>query len=391
MPLDSSISDPPNNRNGLSALREGLVLLAAAFAVLLGLDGLIFRIGPYDRILEPDSTAGQFELVLRRELDAQKDYGDNLVAALGNSRMSVYPREAAKVASRTGYYIRLAGLAGTEARAWYYMMRDLDPTARRYRAVVIGVNEFDDEDVYDEGNDLRVVHYAVAHLRFADIPEFVGSFSDPVARWEALRGSVFKGYTYQADLQAFLEHPQKRLAYVKLSNSGYPHWTWDYVEEKKNLVGLDIDWSNFHITFPPNADEDQRATVRNFLALPPRPQEGKAAAFRKYWMGKLIDRYRNSRTKVIFVRLPRGAIVRPAGLVKTTSSTIRDFASRPNVLLANEHAFDSLERRELFKDGLHMNDEGDTKFSVMLAEEVARLLGPPAPDWQSMTSKPHDK
>jgi hypothetical protein len=44
-------------------------------------------------------------------------------------------------------------------------------------------------------------------------------------------------------------------------------------------------------------------------------------------------------------------------------------------MLANEHAFDSLERPELFKDALHLNRAGIAEFSPMLADEVSRLLG----------------
>jgi lysophospholipase L1-like esterase len=47
------------------------------------------------------------------------------------------------------------------------------------------------------------------------------------------------------------------------------------------------------------------------------------------------------------------------------------------VILANEHLFDSLEHPEFFKDAMHMNRDGVERFSAMLADEVARLLGPP--------------
>src|ERR1019366_4378254 len=165
---------------------------------------------------------------------------------------------------------------------------------------------------------------------------------------------------------------------------------WDYSAGNENLKGLEIDWSTFRITYPPNANEADRHYIE-VLAERPIPQEGRTAAFRRLWMGKMIDRYRNSRTKVIFIRLPRGPVVRPDNLVKKLSSSVRDFAARPNVLLANEHAFESLEHPELFRDGLHLNNDGIKLFTVMLAEEVARLLGPPAPNWQSLPDPPHTR
>jgi lysophospholipase L1-like esterase len=112
---------------------------------------------------------------------------------------------------------------------------------------------------------------------------------------------------------------------------------------------------------------------------PGKPQTGHYAAFRRRWFGKIIDRYRNSPTKIVFFRLPRGPILRPGNLVHKRSSSIRELSQRPNVLLVPEHTFDVLEHPELFKDAMHLNREGIARFSPMLAEEVSKLLGPPAP------------
>jgi hypothetical protein len=100
------------------------------------------------------------------------------------------------------------------------------------------------------------------------------------------------------------------------------------------------------------------------------------AAYHRAWFGRILDRYRGSRPKIIFVRLARAPIPRPDGLVWKKSATIRDFASSlPNVLLCDEHAFDSLEHPELFRDALHLNRAGIALFSPMLAEDISRMLG----------------
>ena len=97
---------------------------------LFALDALLFRTGLYTSILEPDSSTGLFELVLRREQHAQSQYGRNLVVTLGDSRFAYYPRVANQHTAETGFVFRQAGVAGTDARAWYYMLRDLDPHPR---------------------------------------------------------------------------------------------------------------------------------------------------------------------------------------------------------------------------------------------------------------------
>jgi len=356
-------------------------VLACVLAVMgvFGLDALLFRTKIYPQLIEPDSTTGQFELTLRRELKAQRQYGDNLVVTLGDSRFGYSPRLADELTPETGYVFRHAGMPGTDVRAWYYMLRDLDPGTRRYRAIVFAVNDYMDEDWGIPENDPRLVHYVVNRLRLSDIPDFYQAFQDPPLRWEAFRDSILKGLVYQNDIQAFLSNPAQRIRNVRLFNQNWSAWTWDYIESSKTMTGVSVDWTAWKATFPPDADPIQRATVANFLMYPPgAPQTGHFAAFRRKWFGKIIDRYRNSPTKIVFLRLARGPILRPANLVRKKSSSIRELAQRPNVLLVPEHAFDSLEHPEFFKDALHLNREGAERFSAMLAQQVSMLLGPPA-------------
>jgi hypothetical protein len=329
-------------------------------------------------ILEPDSSSGLFELILRREQAAQQQNGDNLVVTLGSSRFA-YSRKILDHAPRQwNYDLREAGIAGSDAPAWFYMLRDLDPAARRYRAIVLGVDDYDDEDrAYHPDDEIKALHYVIARLRVGDILDFARSFYSPDVRWEAFRGALLKGIVLQNDIHAFLGSPLKRLSYVRLCNRGYSGWTYDYVETDRSMAGLAIDWQTLHVTFPPGMDQDQRNTVQSFLAHPADPQTGRLAAFRRAWLGRIIDRYRGSRTRIVFLRLPRGPIPRPDVLVRKLSSSIRELAARPNVLLANEHAFDSLERPELFRDGMHLNREGIARFSPMLADEIERVLGSP--------------
>ncbi len=381
MPL-SSHENPPTTLPSQSGARWPVLraILAGLLgcACLFGLDALLFRTKMYPQLLEPDSSTGQFEMTLRRELKAQRLYGDNVVVTLGDSRFGYSPRLADELTPQTGYVFRHAGLAGTDVRAWYYMLRDLDPSARRYRAVIFGVNDYDDEDWGIPEDDPRLLHYVIARLRLSDIPDFSHAFQDKSLQWEAFRGSILKGLVYQSDIQALLADPMRRINYVRLCNDGWPTWTWNYVDTTRSMVGLQIDWSTWKATFPADLDQNQRNTVKNFLMYPVgAPQTGHFGDFRRTWFGNIIDRYRDSPTKIVFLRLARGPIPRPGNLVQKKSSSIRELARSPNVLLVPEHAFDSLEHPEFFKDALHLNREGTARFSAMLADEVAKLLGPP--------------
>jgi len=357
-------------------VRCGLVCLLALVG-LFGLDALLFRTPLYPSYLEPDSSTGQFELILHREQAAQAANGDNLIATLGNSRFAYAPRLANELTPQTGYVFRHAGVAGSDVRTWYYMLRDLDPTAGRYRAIVFGVDDFADEDgLFNPNDDIRSLHYVIARLRWSDAWDFARSFDGRQLQWEAFRSALLKGLVYQADVRAFLSDPLKRIRYVQLCRRGYESWTYDYLETERSLAGMEIDWSRWSVKFPPGVDQDQRDTVRNYLMRTAAPQIGRLAGYRRLWFGRILDRYARSRTRIIFVRLARGPIRRPDNIIRTTSASIREFATRPNVLLCDEHAFDALERPELFKDGLHLNRAGIARFSPMLAEKIAGMLGP---------------
>ena len=372
-PTPSEVFKP--SRPARQSVRRAALSYLAGFVLLFALDSLFFRTSLYTPWLEPDSTTGEFENTFRREIHSQAENGDNLVVTLGDSRFAYLPRLANELTPQSGYVFRNAGAAGTDPRSWYYMLRDLDPTASRYRAVVFGVNDFDDEDDYeDHSADSRTLHYVIVRLRLTDAIDFARSFPTWSQRWEVFRGGLFKGFVLARDIQAFLSKPGKRIEEVRLYRKGWADWTYNYNEDPRSLAGLQIDWAAWKASFPPGADEAQRITVGTVLLRPVAPQTGRYANFRRLWYGRMLDRYRGSRTKIIFVRLARGPVVRPASLVKKKSASIREFASRPNVFLANEHAFDSLERPELFKDALHLNRAGATRFSAMLVEEIGRIL-----------------
>jgi hypothetical protein len=354
----------------------GVLAISGATA----LDALVFRTPWYVAHLESNSSTGLFELVLARERDAQKRYGDNMVVTLGDSRFAYAPRLSNEISSQTGYIFRHAGVAGSDARAWYYMMRDLDPTRRRYRAVVIGTNDYDDEDEdFNPNDDIRALHYVIARLRLRDVWEFASSYDSPALRWEVFRDAVWKGTVFQADLLEFLAHPKARLAQVAYDRSGFDFWTYTYVETDRSMAGLSIDWKTMKATLPPGLNADQIDTVNNYLLRNAAPQTGRMAAYRRHWLGKLIDMYRGSPTKIIFLRLARGPVARPDNLIHKLSSSIRELARRPNVMLVPEDAFYSLEHPELFRDGLHLNRAGIARFSPMLAIEIGHMLDAAAP------------
>ncbi len=332
----------------------------------------LFHTGFYASILEPASAAGTLETRIRNE-QIRPVRDRNQVLGVGDSRMPLLPRVANE--THSGYTFASIALAGTTPRCWYYMLRDTDPTARRYRAIVIPLNDYQLRDPSEDiRNRLSDLHYLVARLRLADIGEFSASYPRPADRWIAARGIALKGLVYQRDFQEFLLHPAARLATVKLYRADSAMWFYDFEPEAHGLAGLAVDWQTRRIQFPPGLTDAQRQLITDVLLRTAPPQTGWYAAYFRYWLGRILDHYRGSGTKLVLLRLPRAPVVRPDPPAPEVKDPLREFAARPDVLMLDEHRFDELERPELFGDPLHLNAEGIRRFSHMLAEEMRRAL-----------------
>lgn len=352
---------------------QGFFKAALGVCLFFATDAAIFRSGWYSPYLEPNSSAGMMQLTLRRERMHQAEWKEPLVLTMGDSRMNYSPKLANEYLASKGHNFRLThgGVAGTNPRIWHYTLRELDPTARRYKAIVFPVDSYDDEDTYIDFTDYPLdVNYLSLLLRWSDVPAYPQSYTTPKHALEAWKACLFKGAALQPDILALLAAPSKRFEEAKVTRDWWPNGSYEYLEEEKNVAGLSVDWATRTATIPPGVD---RQVVETVLLKPTAPQTGKYGNYRRRWFEEIFKRYAGSPTRFIFVMLPRGPVVRPT--VPTVSHSIREFASRPGVTLGDEHRFEVLEKPELFKDALHMNRAGSTLYGQMLADDLARMLG----------------
>jgi hypothetical protein len=359
----------------VSSISRTALTIAAGFGLFVSLDAALFRSGYYaGRFLEPNSSAGMLQLTLKRERLHQRDWPEPLVLTMGDSRMNYSPKLANEYAARQGYAFRIGhgGVAGTNPRCWYYILRELDPSARRYRAIVFPVDDYDDEDTYIDYRDYPIdIHYLAPLLRWSDIPEYPRSYATPRYMQEAWRGALFKGAALQADLLALLRDPRKRLRDVQEVGDWWPNGSYDYLEDERSVAGLSIDWKTKAATYPPWADESFKQTVQTVLLRGVAPQTGVYGRYRAYWFGKIRNYYAGSGTKLLFVKLPRGPVIRPADWVKKVSSSVREARG---FVLGDEHRYEELEKPEFFRDALHMNRAGAARYGEMLMDEVKAKL-----------------
>ena len=351
--------------------------LFATALIFACLEGAIFHSGLYARIIEPESTTGDMELMIDNEIQRPKP-NPNQVLAVGHSRQALMPRVANQMNPSTGYTFASIGLGGTTPRDWYYALRTVDPDARNYAAIVIPEDDYNEPDLWEDQSDRESdLHYLIARLGIKDLFDFPMSYATPARRWAAFEGILLKGTVYKRDFQEFLDHPVARVEKAEFFRKGSASWFYDYGGDERTLAGLQIDWKKRTARFPPNVPESEQKRISGELFQDDPPEQGRETAYRLLWYRRILARYHGTRTKIFFLRVPRAPMPPPEEPTKANSS-VRQLASDPNVVVLDEHLLDSLERPDYFWDALHLNREGQFKFTEIIASAVRESLGPPA-------------
>ena len=356
-------------------MRTALVLVTTLIGYV-AVENLIFNTNWYPRIVDPDSSTGRVELVLWNEHKRAK--AGPQVLTIGDSRMGFFTRFV-NGDPELGYTFGTIAVAGATPRDWYYMFRDADPTRKAYSAIVIPVEDYDDVETWENHTNRETdLHYMIARLRWSDIPEFAGSFHGSSLRTAAALGIALKGSVYRADFQDLLKHRRERLRYADLARRESFGWFDGYVDTDYNVSGVQIDWNGHTLLVPPGHHPDEQRVFTEYLFTKRPPNTGRRSAYLSHWFNRIYDLYRGTGTRIILFRLPRGPYPSPEAPPRNDRSSVRQLASKPGVILDDEHYFDSLERPELFKDERHLNAIGQAEFSKMLGKHVRELLGPPA-------------
>jgi hypothetical protein len=350
-----------------------VVLVVVLFCAI---EAAAFHTRFYANQLRPDTTAGSMLMTLTLEQN-RKLAGPNQVLAVGDSRMGIRTRVTDRLAPETGYTLANIATPGAYPRCWYYMLREVDPDRNRYAAVVVPVPELEDDDWGDYSSSEVDLHYLVPLLRVSDAYDFSRSFPTWKLRWRALRAVFLKGLSYNVDFQDLLSNYESRAKALQWNREELGRTRYNYHGPTKSVAGLQVDWAAHKITqYPPDSTDSERHELASQLLRPTAIYTGGRAIYRRLWFGRIINYYRGSRTHVIFLRMPRGPVVRPYPF-STKSSVLREFAAHGQAILLDEHTFDELERPELFMDHMHLNEAGCERFSELLARAVGSALGLP--------------
>ncbi len=180
---------------------------------------------------------GYVETVLDHEATRVRQ-GPNQVLGIGDSRMALVAKTANALTPETGYQFGTIAVAGTTPRCWYYMLRAADPNANQYRAIVIGIESYNDDELLEDYAERESdLNYVLHRLELRDLKEFSQSYRDPQRQWRAATGIAFKGLIYKRDLQDFLLTSSPARAYRRAKLARFAHLVLRLPRGRQNAHG----------------------------------------------------------------------------------------------------------------------------------------------------------
>lgn len=373
-------TEPTTSPRRLHVARN-LLLGAAAF---LCVDGGIFHSGLYVSILAPNSYAGRIAEITKAE-EQRDPSGLKEVLILGDSRIAegFSSTLADELGSPSGLkFVSLAEPAAS-ANTWYYMVRDVDPTTRRYSAIVIPYGVGYEPNRADP---LRISMTAPL-LRYADCLHFASGFQRWSGRFRAFTACILRGSAYQDDVADFVENPVARLRSIQ-QGPKRTHSREVYQGRDYDLVGTSYDATTGEVTFAAKLTEAQRQAIRKSLIQPSESDVEYSLKLQREWIPQIMNRYSKSPTAIVLTPVPRGPFVELPGFSRPYHSILPNTVTQRTPFSLPEQTFEFLEKPEYYFDAFHLNAKGRQRFTeTLVGELVGRLRSVDTTPYFSSESK----
>lgn len=335
----------------------------AILFIFFCLEASIFRLGWYYKYVEPKSSAGMMEPALYWLRRFRPKTGVPEIAVVGDSRIAEgFSPKYARELTKGRYHFWGLGLHGSTPRVWYYFIRDADPSRNRFSSIILSLDLYPDFDVCNNSSyRLGDLNYVVGRLRITDAWDFASSVKGN--QRAAFVGALLKGVILRRDATEFLQDIPGRISRTKEHREFGLGYQEGYEGFDRNVNGLALA-SNGTIRYPDGLSKEEAEGFQNNIRCQTSAQAGDAFEYRMRWLGAIIELYRNTRTKIVFLQLPRGPL--PATFPKGESRFIEWAARQPNVVVMDAATFQYLEKPAFFSDVLHLNREGRKEFTEHL-------------------------
>jgi hypothetical protein len=340
--------------------------LLLGIIVFICVDGVVFHSELYVSILAPSSYAGRISKITQPE-KARAPSGLKEVLVLGDSRIAegFSATLANELGSPAGLkFVSLAEPAAS-ANTWYYMVREVDPTMRRYAAIVIpyGLG-------YEPNNaDALRISMTAPLLRYGDCFDFASGFQRWSGRFRAFIASILRGSAYQDDVADFLAHPFARIRSIRQEPTRM-HSREIYKGRDYDLVGTSYDATTGRVMFADKLTEAQRRAFQKSLIQPSQADTQYSLKLQREWIPRIMNRYSNSPTAIVLTPVPRGPFVELPGFTRGYDSVLPSFLFQRTKFSVPGNTFDFLEEPEYYFDAFHLNAKGRQRFTETLVSEL---------------------
>lgn len=339
-------------------------------AAFICVDALFFHSGLYVSILAPASYAGRVAEITREEKERPPS-GLKEVLVLGDSRIAegFSAALANELGSPAGLkFVSLAEPAAS-ANTWYYMAREVDPTTRRYWAIVVPYGLGYEPTSADP---LRISMTAPL-LRYLDAFHFASGFQRWSARFRAFAACILRGSAYQDDVVDLLEHPIARIRSVEQERARI-HSRAIYKGRDYDLVGTTYDASTGQVAFAEKLTDAQRLAIQKSLIQPSQSDMEYSIKLQREWIPRIMSRYSKSPTAIVLMPVPRGPFVDLPGFSPGYDSVLPDSVIERTRFSLPGRTFDFLEKPEYYFDAFHLNAKGRQRFTETLVSKLLEHL-----------------
>ena len=348
-------------------------------------DGILFRSGFYPGYLNSDTFLGDLVHTVDRE-SARKSASTPSMLIMGNSQIDFGFSPAQYMQEHPDNKIHLykADSPNTHEKAWYYELQRIDPTHDKFDYILVALENYTiNSTPVDEENDYETAQLVSPILKFGEWPGFIKSYSDPTIRYRVLMLALFPGHEYAMDIQDFLIHPGRRLWQMKILKQLGDTWRFAGTSREGAFEDLKIDSSGRVNACPQAYTSFECRGAENVLRY--KTTENLAAAlarrnanYRSTWTNRIVKSYADSRTKLIFIQMPRWPQPMVYSLPIASALDIRDLIQRQqNVMFADRNLFTSLETPHYFHDNIHLDVFGRKAFTTELGDLIAHIVNRP--------------
>ena len=344
--------------------------LFLGIAAFICVDGAIFHSGLYVSILAPSSYAGRVWRITQAEKERAPS-GLKEVVVLGDSRMAegFSAAVANQLSSVAGFkFVNLAEPA-CAVNLWDYMLREVDPTRRRYWVIVVPYGIGFEPNSADP---LRI-SMAAPLLRYGDCFNFASAFQRCSGRFRAFAACILRGSAFQSDVVDLLQHPIARIRSVQQGSKRLQSRDI-YKGRDYDIAGTFYDPKTGQVTFPPRLTEAQRDAIRDSLVKPSQSETQDFLRMQRDGIQRILNRYSASSTQIVLTPVPRGPFAGLPGASMTFHAAFPTITSQKTVFSLPEQTFDFLEKPEYYFDGYHLNSKGRHRFTETLVTELIGRL-----------------